>query len=210
MVSFRKLFVSAAALAVPVSAFLTPAQIVSTINVITTKSQALQVPAQSITLLNAPLIVVGLGPLPQIIFGFTDIVVTATGAIAQLPGTPTVLPGAPSDAIFDAFREFVRVHQVLLNILIGKAGLFNAVPFIGAPVSAALRQIEKVVDAIAFGLINLVQSRASDLQAQATSLKVTIDVAVDSYDGISLAKREMSRPLRYARREGSTPVAVAA
>lgn len=42
--------------------------------------------------------------------------------------------------------QFVRVHQILLNILIGKAGLFNTVPLIGAPVAAILRQIEKVVD----------------------------------------------------------------
>jgi hypothetical protein len=44
------------------------------------------------------------------------------------------------------FLQFVRVHQVLLNILIGKAGLFQTVPFIGAPVAAVLRQIEGVVD----------------------------------------------------------------
>jgi hypothetical protein len=33
-----------------------------------------------------------------------------------------------------------------LNILIGKAGLFSTVPFIGQPVAAVLRQIENVVD----------------------------------------------------------------
>jgi len=42
--------------------------------------------------------------------------------------------------------QFVRVHQVLLNILIGKAGLFQTVPFIGEPVAATLRQLESVVD----------------------------------------------------------------
>ena len=42
--------------------------------------------------------------------------------------------------------QFVRVHQVLLNILIGKAGLFQTVPFIGQPVAAVLRQVEAIVD----------------------------------------------------------------
>jgi len=42
--------------------------------------------------------------------------------------------------------QFVRTHQVLLNILIGKAGLFDTIPVIGAPVAAVLRQIEAVVD----------------------------------------------------------------
>ncbi len=42
--------------------------------------------------------------------------------------------------------KFVRVHQALLNILIGKSGLFSTVPFIGQPIAAILRQIETVVD----------------------------------------------------------------
>jgi hypothetical protein len=44
-------------------------------------------------------------------------------------------------------KQFVRVHQVLLNVLIGKAGLFKTVPFIGQPVASVLRQVEAVVDA---------------------------------------------------------------
>lgn len=53
---------------------------------------------------------------------------------------------ADAKAIADAFHDYVRVNQQLLNILIGKAGLFNSAPFIGAPVSAVLRQFESVVD----------------------------------------------------------------
>jgi Family of unknown function len=43
-------------------------------------------------------------------------------------------------------KKFITVHQQLLSILIGKAGLFSDVPFIGAPVAQALREIESVVD----------------------------------------------------------------
>lgn len=163
MVAFGKIFTSAMALAVPVLAQITPAQVVSNINMITQKSQALQAPAQSITIINGPLIIVGQGPFPEIIRGFVDIVSTATTAISQMQGMEPVPAGQPSDAIFNAFREvssdhnfenvkslirlqFVRVHQALLNILIGKAGLFQTVPFIGQPIAAVLRQIENVVD----------------------------------------------------------------
>jgi len=59
---------------------------------------------------------------------------------------PQYPPGPDSDSIFEAFREFVRVHQALLNILIGKAGILQHVPFVGAPVAAVLRQLESVVD----------------------------------------------------------------
>lgn len=47
-----------------VQAAITPAEIVTNIQAVTTMSQALQGPAQSISLLNGPLIVVGLGPFP--------------------------------------------------------------------------------------------------------------------------------------------------
>ncbi|KAH6685307.1 UVI-1 protein [Plectosphaerella plurivora] len=165
---------------------MTPSQVVDNIKSLTTKSQALQAPAQSISIINGPLIVVGLGPFPPLILGFTDIVTTATTAIAQMQSMPPVAAGAPSDLIFDAFREFVRVHQVLLNILIGKAGLFTVVPLIGAPVAAVLRQIESIVDTVAFKLIDNVQSRADDLRREAGSLGSTITIAIDQFEGLNL------------------------
>jgi hypothetical protein len=109
MVSFRNLFTAAVALSAPVAAVLTPAQIVSNIQMLTSKSQALQAPAQSITIINGPLIVIGQGPFPQIIRGFADIVSTASTAITQMQGTPPVPAGADADAIFDAFREVTTI-----------------------------------------------------------------------------------------------------
>ena len=92
----------------PIAAAITPAQVVDNIKMVTQKSQALQAPAQSITIINGPLIVVGLGPFPPIIAGFTDIVSTVTTAIAQMQGNPKVPAGPQSDAIYDAFREVRR------------------------------------------------------------------------------------------------------
>jgi hypothetical protein len=53
---------------------------------------------------------------------------------------------------------------------------------------------------IAFGLIDAVESRASDLQSQANSLGQTIDTAINSYEGIQTTKRELSGSLRFAQR----------
>jgi hypothetical protein len=169
-----------------VHAALTPAQMVDNIKMLTSKSQALQAPAQSINVINGPLIIIGQGPFPEIIRGFVEIVTIATTASGQMDGSAPVPAGANADLIFDAFREFVRVHQVLLNILIGKAGLFTTVPFIGQPIAAVLRQIESIVDTIAFQLIDTVQSRSKDLTAQANSLSMTITTAINSYQGLSL------------------------
>lgn len=38
------------------------------------------------------------------------------------------------------------VHQQLLNILIGKAGIVQRVPIIGQPMAAILRALEEIVD----------------------------------------------------------------
>ncbi|KAK0377859.1 UVI-1 protein [Colletotrichum limetticola] len=185
----------------------TPAQVVQNIDMVTKKSNDLIAPAQKIDLVSGPLLVIGLGPFPKIITGFVDIVSTVTTAMAQMQGMPPVPAGPQSDAIFEAFREFVRIHQMLLNVLIGKAGLFSTVPLIGAPIAAVLRQVEKVVDvsspspvcpikkvwltllrlkSVAFALIGAVQSRATDLQVQAGMLTGTITTTIDRYEGLKL------------------------
>ncbi len=65
MVSLRSLVTGAAALmAAPIMAALTPTQLSDGINQLTNKFQALQTVAQSITIINAPLIVIGQGPFP--------------------------------------------------------------------------------------------------------------------------------------------------
>lgn len=111
MVAFGKILASAMALAVPIIAQTTPAQVVSNINTLTQKSQALQAPAQSLSIINGPLIVVGQGPFPQIITGFVDIVSTATTAISQMQGMPPVPAGQQSNDIFDAFREVRHIRR---------------------------------------------------------------------------------------------------
>lgn len=98
-------------------AALTAPQIADGLKLVTDKSQALKAPAQSISILNAPLIVIGQGPFPVLISGFTDIVSTATVLISQFPGTDPItkreepvhardlsIRGAEADLVFNAFR----------------------------------------------------------------------------------------------------------
>lgn len=110
MVAFGKVLTSAVAMIVPIMAQITPAQVVQNINMIAQKSQALQAPARSITVINGPLIIIGQGPFPQIIAGFTDIVSTTATAIAQMQDMEPVPAGQPSDQIFDAFRDVRHIH----------------------------------------------------------------------------------------------------
>ncbi|KAF3180125.1 hypothetical protein TWF225_001828 [Orbilia oligospora] len=196
MLFFKKAFVSALALlAAPSIAALTPAQMVGNIEMLTTKSKALQNPAKSITLVNGPLIAIGLGPFPQIIVGFTEIITITSTAIAQMQGSAAITNPTDAKAIADAFRMFVKVHQELLNILIGKAGLFTLVPIIGQPVASVLRSLEAIVDTVAFGIIDTVEVAASKdtIQSDAGSLSATISLSIKSYEGLISIKKRHAR-----------------
>ncbi|KAI1109694.1 UVI-1 [Nemania sp. NC0429] len=183
---FSKVFTAGALMAATVMAALTPAQIADSLKKLTDQSQKLQGPAQSITIVNAPLIIIGQGPLPAIIAGFTEIVTTASAALSMSSDTPKITNQADDDLVFDAFRGFVRAHQILLNILIGKSGILTNVPFIGPPVATVLRNVEGVVDAIAFFLIDTAQGRTGDIESEASSLGDTLDLAIQRYQGLQL------------------------
>ncbi|KAI0403555.1 UVI-1 [Xylaria palmicola] len=183
---FSKIFSAGAVMAASAMAALTPTQIADGLRRVTTLSQDLQAPAQSITIVNAPLIVIGQGPFPDIISGFTQIVSTATVVVGQFPGTAKITNEADATLVFDVFRNFVRVHQELLNILIGKVGVLTKVPLVGQPVAAVLRSVENVVDTIAITLINTVESRAQDLESEANSLGSSLDLCIQQYEGLKV------------------------
>ncbi|KAI0912218.1 UVI-1 [Ustulina deusta] len=183
---FSKIFAAGAIMASTAMASLSPSQIADSIKQVTIISQNLQAPANSITLVNAPLIIIGQGPFPQIIAGFTQIVTVVGATITSMDGTQPVSSQADADLIFNAFRGFVRVHQQLLNILIGKSGILTSIPLVGQPVAAVLRQVEGVVDTIAIALIDIAEARAQDLESEANNLGGTLDLAIQKYQGISL------------------------
>ncbi|KAK4032955.1 hypothetical protein C8A01DRAFT_20056 [Parachaetomium inaequale] len=186
MVSLRSLVAGVALLAAPVMAALTPLQISDGLAQLTKMSQELQPVAASITIVNAPLIVIGQGPFPPLIKGFTEMVTVGTVIIGQTQGTPQITVEADATLVFESFRGFVRVHQALLNILIGKAGILTKVPMVGQPVAAVLRQVEGVVDSIAIFLIDLVESRAKDLESEANSVGESLDLCIQQYEGIQV------------------------
>lgn len=83
-------------------------------------------------------------------------------------------------AICEAARNFVRVHQQLLETVIGKHGVLSLTPFT-VPVALALQGIESGVDSIAFGIINVVPVCADDARRDFGALSVTIKKAEIKY-----------------------------
>ncbi|KAI1286369.1 hypothetical protein F5Y03DRAFT_402156, partial [Xylaria venustula] len=92
--------------------------------------------------------------------------------------------GPVAQQVRAALLFFVAVHQALLNILIGKAGLFSIVPGIGQPVATALRGVEGVVDTIAINLIQLIQDPTADITPDANSLDGTLTLSINVYQGL--------------------------
>ncbi|KAK2755043.1 hypothetical protein FQN54_006571 [Arachnomyces sp. PD_36] len=174
-----------AVMATSALAALTPQQIVDGIGSLTSKAQEIQAPATEISIVNAPLIIIGQGPFPPIITKYTEFITISNTLIGQFHGTPQIT-GPDATKVFEAYREHVRVHQATLNILIGKAGILQKVPFVGAPIAAVLRQVEANLDTIAVTLIETVQSQAGDLTSEANSLGASLDLCIQHYEGLAV------------------------
>ncbi|KAK4159276.1 hypothetical protein QBC43DRAFT_362122 [Cladorrhinum sp. PSN259] len=191
MVSVRSFLTSAVAImAVPAMAAISPQGIIDGLKTLTDQSQKLQRPAQSITIVNAPLIIIGQGPLPVIIQELTQFVETGNAMIQQFEGTQPITNPTDAAAVYNAFHDFARVHTAFLNIMIGKSGILTKVPFVGPPVAAVLRQVESIDDTIAIFLIDNIESKSQDLTTEANSLGQTMDLAIKRYEGLQLGKRE--------------------
>lgn len=87
--------------------------------------------AQTINIVNGPLIIIGQGPFPQILRNIQEICNILNTNTASETGSKLNLT---------KIDDFCK-------ILIGKAGLFHTIPLIGSPVETALRQLESCVEA---------------------------------------------------------------
>jgi hypothetical protein len=83
----------------------TATQVVDTIKQLTQKAHAIQQPAQSINVVNGPLIVIGQGPFPKIQAGLADTVSVATAFIPGMQNMPPVAADSDAGTIFDAYSE---------------------------------------------------------------------------------------------------------
>jgi hypothetical protein len=143
---------------------------------ITDLSAKLTVTVQGINL--SPLAVINPATFTPITTGFQKIISTVSDDIQAMATNPIgdlTADTAGQTAICTAFHDFVVVHQNLLAVLIGKNGILTSIG--GAPIAAVLRALEKIVDTIAFGIIDAVPFCAKGAQADADSLTKSIETA---------------------------------
>lgn len=137
----------------------------------------LNAPCNQLNILSGPLLLVGQGPWPTIITGFTNIVSTLTAGMSQ----GTALENLQKNDI----DQFTTLTQALLNCLIGKSNLLSHAPFVAQPVTAALKTLEATVDATFFTIMN---SQNQELSGHANethdSLNQTFESAISAFDNL--------------------------
>lgn len=144
-------------------------------------------------------------PILEVSNGLGRITLTISLAFPTFQSFPPLPPDCSADTIVLAWLEFVRVHQELLSILIGRSGLLERGPtkrsdvgmvagrgelvtratqgFVGKPIAAALRKLEGVVDTLAVTLVDVVPNKSECTKQKSGELKKSIQKAETSYDG---------------------------
>lgn len=155
---------------------------------ITELSDNLRKETQKITFINAGTQGVKIGA------GFATIIVKITEYTARLAGsaygyTPSALPDADAKLVVQSLTTFVKVHQALLNVVIGKHGIASLFPFF-EPIRVSLVNLEVVVDTFAFYLIDLIPTQKPAANDQLSALSVTLKDAQATYsNSLQLAAR---------------------
>jgi len=189
---FTTLTVGAVALLSPFASALSAAGIIDALNTLTSMTEAIQNPADVITLLNGPLYIIGLGPIPTIIDGLEDILKSGGTDVVSTTNNPTITSATDEENIFNAYRTFVSTQITLFTTLNTKAGLFQDLPIVGVPIANVFRSVLGMVDGLALNLITLAPDEAANIAFQQASLDKILSQAINTYSGLQLKKREIA------------------
>ncbi|OTA55674.1 hypothetical protein K449DRAFT_172984 [Hypoxylon sp. EC38] len=173
--------------------------VIGLINQVAIASQKLQAGAKQIGLRRAR----GLEPrfsiFSDIIIPLKDIAATLTFGLPSIAILAPFPAGCDTDTIVVALIDFVKIHQALLEIFIGRAGLLSGFGFglvehedaaaaedkflnpLAIAIAGALRAIEVGVDALAYALIGLLPTRQACLKQQQASIDQTLKDAIAAY-----------------------------
>ncbi|ETS73477.1 hypothetical protein PFICI_14423 [Pestalotiopsis fici W106-1] len=100
-------------------------KIIDALNQVTILSQSLQAAAKQIGLKRDNKLVARY-PLGDLLRGLRNVPTLLTSIIPYVQNTPAIPPGCDSDTVVVALIDFVRVHQALLQILIGRSSLLSS------------------------------------------------------------------------------------
>ncbi|KAL7282947.1 hypothetical protein ACG7TL_002365 [Trametes sanguinea] len=144
-------------------------------------NQVTQLSANARDVTNSITITTAATEFPVLVNDFNVIINTVSGlaqTLQEAEGNP--LDDNDAQLVVDALTTFVNVHKALLDAVIGKHSL-AAQFFFTAPIAAALRSLEAIIDAFATALIALIPTQAPQANAQFTSLSDTLNLAITTY-----------------------------
>ncbi|EJF63748.1 hypothetical protein DICSQDRAFT_125525 [Dichomitus squalens LYAD-421 SS1] len=117
----------------------------------------------------------------EIVTGLGNITTAVSTFNAEFSSSTPPYPDNVAIEVVDVLTTFVEVHQQLLELIIGKHSL-AAQFFLTAPIAAALRALEGVVDTFAFAVIDLIPTQEGPALAQVSALNVTFTQTITTYD----------------------------
>ncbi|BBN08174.1 hypothetical protein MPTK1_4g09460 [Marchantia polymorpha subsp. ruderalis] len=164
----------------------TTEKIVEGFKVVTDMSNKLRIATENINVFNAAQQGIVIAQ------GFTTIIGKISEGIVRVDRV-TSGPLADIDAqlVVDVLTTFVRVHQNLLNVVIGKHGLIAMVPFF-EPIRVTLVQLEIVIDRLALDLIALIPTQKPAATRQFQLLDDTLQKAIKTYS-VTLASKSATQ-----------------
>ncbi|KAM5541752.1 hypothetical protein V8D89_004481 [Ganoderma adspersum] len=148
--------------------------VITTIEAFTATSSALGTTVSNLNILNFA--ISGF----EIAQGLGNITTAVTSFNAEFSSTTPAYTDPEAVEVVNVLTTFVVVHQQLLNLIIGKHSL-AAQFFLTAPIAAALRALEAVVDTFAFDLIALIPTQSGPALTQISSLNVTFTDCITTY-----------------------------
>ncbi|CRK24407.1 hypothetical protein HYQ45_014197 [Verticillium longisporum] len=120
--------------------------------------------------------------VPRVIINFKDITTTVASKILMLRGIRLDEPFPVNGQlqVCGAFRNFVKIHQALLNTIIGRSGFLVRTGF-GGPLAGVLRLLEGGVDQLALLIIGFVPTCAAGAEQDRKALDQTFDLTLQRF-----------------------------
>ncbi|KAJ7094779.1 hypothetical protein C8R44DRAFT_951397 [Mycena epipterygia] len=116
--------------------------------------------------------------------GIQTIVTTINNDISVMQVTPPFV-NVVCTPIVNALVDFVEVHQALLSLVIGKHSIFAQFGAT-APITAILRTLEAAIDALAFGLIDLIPCASDTVNMGKNMLDTSVMNSINAYSQLCI------------------------
>ncbi|KAJ4214687.1 hypothetical protein NW759_010241 [Fusarium solani] len=149
------------------NAFISPGQLIRSIEDITKSTEALIKPAGQLSIADAPKLILGSGSFFDISTGLRDVTRLTTDVGGSLSGAAKgTFDGKEGDQIVASVKKLSDTFSDLLDAFLDKANIFGEIPFVGTPFRIAIALTKRAFEEFAGAIINtLGGSQANDARS---------------------------------------------